>query len=79
VAKVRAEYSDPQRRQMLIGMILEDKVLDVIEGKANIREGQPGAAQAPEESPVKTESPEIASEASKSVEATEGESSEDRR
>src|SRR6202044_1060223 len=25
VAKVRAEYSDPQRRQMLIGMILEDK------------------------------------------------------
>jgi trigger factor len=79
VAKVRAEYSDPQRRQMLIGMILEDKVLDVIEGKANIREGQPEAAQAPEESPVKTESPEIASEASKSVEATEGESSEDRR
>ena len=36
VAKVRAEYSEPQRRQILIGMILEDKVLDVIEGKANI-------------------------------------------
>jgi trigger factor len=82
VAKVRAEYSDPQRRQMLIGMILEDKVLDVIEGKANIREGQPEAAQAsqtPEEAPAKTESPETASKASKSVEATEGESSEDRR
>jgi trigger factor len=37
VAKVRAEYNDPQRRQILIGMILEDKVLDIIEGKANIR------------------------------------------
>jgi trigger factor len=37
VAKVRAEYGDPQRRQILIGMILEDKVLDVIESKANIR------------------------------------------
>jgi trigger factor len=41
VAKVRAEYNDPQRRQILIGMILEDKVLDVIEGKAKIREGHP--------------------------------------
>jgi trigger factor len=37
VAKVRAEYGDPQRRQILIGMILEDKVLDIIESKANIR------------------------------------------
>jgi trigger factor len=36
VAKVRAEYGDPQRRQILIGMILEDKVLDVIESKASI-------------------------------------------
>ena len=42
VAKVRAEYSDPQRRQILIGMILEDKVLDVIEGKATIRDGGAG-------------------------------------
>jgi trigger factor len=41
VAKVRAEYNDPQRRQILIGMILEDKVLDIIEGKAKIREGHP--------------------------------------
>lgn len=36
VAKVRAEYSDPQRREMLIGMILENKVLDIIEAKAKI-------------------------------------------
>jgi trigger factor len=50
VAKVRAEYSDPQRRQLLIGMILEDKVLDIIEGKANIRtaSGSPeGSAEPP--------------------------------
>jgi trigger factor len=41
VAKVRAEYNDPQKRQILVGMILEDKVLDVIEGKATIRTGEP--------------------------------------
>ena len=41
VAKVRAEYADPQRRQMLVGMILEDKVLDVIEAKAQIKDGLP--------------------------------------
>jgi trigger factor len=41
VAKVRAEYNDPQRRQILVGMILEDKVLDVIESKANITTGTP--------------------------------------
>jgi trigger factor len=40
VAKVRAEYGDPQRRQILIGMILEDKVLDLIEAKANVRTGE---------------------------------------
>jgi trigger factor len=44
VAKVRAEYNDPQRRQILIGMILEDKVLDIIEGKANIRVAPSAAA-----------------------------------
>ena len=30
-----------ERRQILVGMILEDKVLDLIEGKANIRTGEP--------------------------------------
>jgi trigger factor len=50
VAKVRAEYNEPQRRQILIGMILEDKVLDVIEGKASIRTGEPlPAAERPAE------------------------------
>ncbi len=36
VAKLRAEYSEPRKREMLIGMILENKVLDLIEKKANI-------------------------------------------
>lgn len=35
-AKLRVEYSDPKRREMLIGMILENKVLDIIEAKAKI-------------------------------------------
>jgi len=48
VAKVRAEYGDPQRRQILIGMILEDKVLDIIEGKANIRVVESTSGQAAE-------------------------------
>ena len=36
VAKVRAEYRDQKKREMLIGMILENKVLDIIEAKAKI-------------------------------------------
>ncbi|MGH7438104.1 MAG: trigger factor [Polyangiaceae bacterium] len=51
VAKVRAEYSDTQRRQILIGMIVEDRVLDAIEAKANIKTGTveaPGKAAASE-------------------------------
>jgi hypothetical protein len=51
VAKVKAEYNDAQRRQILIGMIIEDRVLDAIEAKANIRVGsegsEAGAAEAP--------------------------------
>jgi trigger factor len=36
VAKLRAEYREAQKREMLIGMILENKVLDIIEAKAKI-------------------------------------------
>jgi trigger factor len=46
VAKVRAEYNDPQRRQILVGMILEHKVLTLIEEKANVRTGEPMVAAA---------------------------------
>ncbi len=36
VAKLRAEYREKSKRDILIGMILEDKILDFIEGKAKI-------------------------------------------
>jgi trigger factor len=36
IAKLRAEYREKSKRDMLIGMILENKVLDVIEGKSKI-------------------------------------------
>jgi len=38
LAKLRAEYKDQRKREMLIGMILENKVLDIIEAKAKIEE-----------------------------------------
>jgi trigger factor len=38
VAKLRAEYRDQKKREILIGMILENKVLDIIEAKAKIEE-----------------------------------------
>ena len=38
LAKLRAEYRDAQKREMLVGMILENKVLDIIESKAKIKE-----------------------------------------
>ncbi|MEO8799228.1 MAG: hypothetical protein ABI551_15165, partial [Polyangiaceae bacterium] len=34
VAKVKAEYREKNKRDMFIGMILEDKILDIIEAKA---------------------------------------------
>ncbi len=36
VAKLRVEYRDQKKREMLIGMILENKVLDIIEAQAKI-------------------------------------------
>jgi len=36
VAKVKAEYRDPKRREMLVGMILEDKILDMLEVAAKV-------------------------------------------
>jgi trigger factor len=38
VAKLRVEYREQKKREMLIGMILEDKILDIIEAKAKISE-----------------------------------------
>jgi trigger factor len=50
VAKVRAEYSDPQKRTLLIGMILEDKVFTVIESKAHIIDAAPSPSESPSDS-----------------------------
>lgn len=36
VAKLKAEYRDPKKREILIGMILEDKILTLIEGAAKL-------------------------------------------
>jgi len=55
VAKLRVEYREKSKRDILIGMILEDKILDFIESKSKIIEGEPpkpeaeGAAAASEE------------------------------
>ncbi|HMI88571.1 MAG TPA: trigger factor [Polyangiaceae bacterium] len=38
VAKMRVEYRDQKKREMLIGMIIEDKILDIIEAKSKITE-----------------------------------------
>jgi trigger factor len=39
VAKVKAEYRDAKKRDQLVGMILEDKILDLIEGAASFDGG----------------------------------------
>lgn len=46
VAKLRVEYREKSKRDILIGMILEDKILDFIESKAKITEGEPPAPEA---------------------------------
>jgi trigger factor len=39
VAKVKAEYREPGQRDVLLSLIIEDKVLDIIESKAKITDG----------------------------------------
>jgi trigger factor len=39
VAKLRVEYREQSKREMLVGMILENKVLDIIQSRAKIEEG----------------------------------------
>jgi trigger factor len=43
VAKIKVEYREASKRQILIGMILEDKILDFIESKAVIKDAEPAA------------------------------------
>lgn len=42
VAKLRVEYREKQKRDILVGMILEDKILDFLETKSNIVELKKG-------------------------------------
>ncbi len=58
VAKVKAEYRDPNKRQMLIGLILEDKILDLIESKSNVTDGPAEGAAAGEAAPAEAAAPE---------------------
>jgi trigger factor len=53
VAKVKAEYREPGKKEILLSMILEDKVLDLIESKATVTEGP--KADAASGSPAETE------------------------
>ena len=48
VAKLKAEYREKQKRDILIGMILEDKILDFLESKSKITDGTAEAAAASE-------------------------------
>ena len=48
VAKLRAEYRDPQKRDILVGMLLEDKILAFVESKSTIKDGpDPSEPSAP--------------------------------
>jgi trigger factor len=45
IAKLRVEYREKSKRDMLIGMILEDKILDYLESKSKITEGDVSPAE----------------------------------
>lgn len=60
VAKLRVEYREKSKRDILVGMILEDKLLEFIESKSKIIEGEPPKPEA--------ESEEAASEEAKPAE-----------
>lgn len=47
IAKLRVEYREKSKRDILIGMILEDKILDFIESKSKITDGDPPEAPKP--------------------------------
>lgn len=71
VAKLRVEYREKSKRDILIGMILEDKILDFIETKSTIKDGEPPA---PEPSPdeAKNADDAAASKATAAEEKKEG-------
>lgn len=46
VARLRVEYREKAKRDILIGMILEDKILNFIESKSKVIEGEPPNVEA---------------------------------
>jgi trigger factor len=75
VAKLRVEYREKSKRDILIGMILEDKILDFIESKSKIEDGDPPVAadaSKPEESGGESKAEEPKAEESKAEEKKEG-------
>ena len=42
VAKVKAEHRDPKKREQLVAMLIQEKVIDLIEAAANITTAPPG-------------------------------------
>jgi trigger factor len=62
VAKVKADYRETSKRNMLLSMILEDKILDFIEAKSTITEGSPPAPSAPQEDAKAKAEPSAAAE-----------------
>ncbi|MDB4942069.1 MAG: Cell division trigger factor [Labilithrix sp.] len=72
VAKLRVEYREKSKRDILIGMILEDKILDFIESKSQIKDGDPPAPVAAP-SPEGSAEPATAAAASNDERASESE------
>jgi trigger factor len=58
VAKVKAEYRDQKKREQLVGMILEDRILDYLEGAAVITDAGAAGAAAPAAEPAAPEAAE---------------------
>jgi trigger factor len=60
LAKVKAEYRENSKKNILLSMILEDKILDFIEAKSTITEGPPPPVPA-EDPKALAEAPAVAS------------------
>ena len=72
VAKMRTEYRDKQKRDILVGMILEDKILDILESKSKIVDVDP-AELAPKADDAEGEKAEKKEKAPKAEKADKGE------
>lgn len=71
VAKLRVEYREKSKRDILVGMILEDKILDFIETKSNIKDGDPPKPE-PKADETKNEADASASKTASAEEKKEG-------